>query len=75
MITPPVLEKILSFLAPLFLDTAKGDPTAARDAASAILGSYEARTPTLNSASPPWPSLLVSAPSTPSAGPRTRTSR
>jgi len=44
MITPPVLEKILSFLAPLFLDTAKGDPTAARDAASAILGSYEART-------------------------------
>ncbi len=44
MITQAVLDKILGFLAPLFLDAVKGDAAAARGAANAMLASYEART-------------------------------
>jgi hypothetical protein len=39
-----ILEKILAFLAPLFLDAASGDAAAARAAARALLAEYNART-------------------------------
>jgi hypothetical protein len=43
-ITAAVFEKILAFLAPLFLVAGTGDIGAAQEAASAILASYGART-------------------------------
>jgi hypothetical protein len=43
-ITEVILEKILAFLAPLFLDAASGDAAAARAAARALLAEYNART-------------------------------
>ena len=43
-LTPAVLEKIIAFLAPLFLIPGTSDSAAARDAASATLASYGART-------------------------------
>src|ERR1700760_4815753 len=42
-ITAVILEKMLTFLAPLFLDVA-GDIGSAREAARALLASYEPRT-------------------------------
>jgi hypothetical protein len=43
MITAAVLDKILGFLAPLFIDIVVGDSAAARDAAQSMLDSYGAR--------------------------------
>src|SRR5690349_4198649 len=43
-ITAVILEKILAFLAPLFLDVAGGDTGAAREAARIMLESYGPRT-------------------------------
>jgi hypothetical protein len=43
-ITPAIFEKILAFLAPLFLGAGTSDIATAREAASAILASYGART-------------------------------
>jgi hypothetical protein len=43
MITTAVLDKILGFLAPLFIDIVAGDSAAARDAAQSMLASYGAR--------------------------------
>jgi hypothetical protein len=43
-VTAPVLERILTLLAPLFLSAAGGSVEAARNAASALLASYEPRT-------------------------------
>lgn len=43
-ITATVLDRLLAFLAPLFLDVVAGDAEAARQAAHALLDSYEART-------------------------------
>ncbi len=42
-ITAAVLDRILAFLTPLFLDVVAGDAEAARQAAHALLDSYEAR--------------------------------
>jgi hypothetical protein len=42
--TAAVLERILALLAPLFLSAAGGNAEAARNAASALLASYEPRT-------------------------------
>ena len=43
-ITAAVLNRVLAFLTPLFLDVVAGDVEAARQAAHALLDSYEART-------------------------------
>jgi hypothetical protein len=43
-ITAVILDKILAFLAPLFLDVAAGDAEAAKAAAHALLASYNPRT-------------------------------
>ena len=43
-ITAVVFDRILAFLTPLFLDVVAGDTEAARQAARALLDSYEART-------------------------------
>jgi hypothetical protein len=43
-ITAVILDKILAFLAPLFLDVAAGDTEAAKAAAHALLASYNPRT-------------------------------
>jgi hypothetical protein len=43
-ITAAIFDKILAFLAPLFLVAATGDIGAAQEAASAMLGSYNPRT-------------------------------
>lgn len=42
--TAAVLDRILALLAPLFLSAVGGDAAAARDAANALLASYEPRT-------------------------------
>lgn len=42
-VTAAVLDKIIGFLAPLFLEAPEGDITAARETAQATLASYEAR--------------------------------
>jgi hypothetical protein len=42
--TPAVLDRILAFLAALFLPSTAGNLEAARDAAGALLASYEVRT-------------------------------
>ena len=44
MITAAVLNKLVGFLAPLFIDAIAGDAAGARDAAKAMLDSYGART-------------------------------
>jgi hypothetical protein len=43
-ITAVILEKILAFLAPLFLDPASGDTAAARETARALLAEHNPRT-------------------------------
>ncbi len=43
-ITQVILDKILAFLAPLFLDAVAGDTAAAREAARALLAGYNPRT-------------------------------
>jgi hypothetical protein len=43
-ITAVILDKILAFLAPLFLDVAAGDTEAAKQAAHSLLASYNPRT-------------------------------